>query len=233
MTTTFKDVLWTIARRLGYDPATDAGWTAEVAPVTDLINKAYRMAWEHFPWRKLMTITGEAPAAHPSVTGAVYVAQETATRTLDYVESVWSADPRTNASASEVPFRMESDGVYFYTGHPSTVWIRYRDEVPEFTSTAWATSTAYVAGDLVYRSDDGNVYVCLEGHTSGTFATDLAAEKWQVVPVYKFLKQAVIEGVLAFKKEDRGETGRARLAMAETVRDELEHELMQERRVLG
>ncbi len=36
--------------------------------------------------------------------------------------------------------------------------------------------TAYLIGDLVTES--GNVYFCLVAHTSGTFSTDLAANKW-------------------------------------------------------
>ena len=44
------------------------------------------------------------------------------------------------------------------------------------TVSAWATSTAYVVGDL--RSNGGTKYYCTEDHTSGTFATDLAAGKW-------------------------------------------------------
>lgn len=42
--------------------------------------------------------------------------------------------------------------------------------------TAWATATAYVIGDL--RSNGGTNYYCTTAHTSGTFATDLAAGKW-------------------------------------------------------
>ena len=42
----------------------------------------------------------------------------------------------------------------------------------------WLTSTAYAANDLVVNSDIA--YVCLVSHTSGTFATDLAAKKWAV-----------------------------------------------------
>lgn len=41
---------------------------------------------------------------------------------------------------------------------------------------AWVTATAYAALDLVTES--GNTYLCMEAHTSGTFATDLTAEKW-------------------------------------------------------
>lgn len=44
---------------------------------------------------------------------------------------------------------------------------------------AWVTATAYVVGDVVSESTLG--YVCAAAHTSGTFATDLAAGKW--VPI--------------------------------------------------
>lgn len=40
----------------------------------------------------------------------------------------------------------------------------------------WVTATAYAQLDLV--ASGSNIYVCLVAHTSGTFATDLAAAKW-------------------------------------------------------
>ena len=40
----------------------------------------------------------------------------------------------------------------------------------------WVTTTAYEQGDVVLQG--GIVYVCMTDHTSGTFATDLAAGKW-------------------------------------------------------
>lgn len=43
--------------------------------------------------------------------------------------------------------------------------------------SAWVTSTAYVVGDYVLQSN--TIYYCLIAHTSGTFATDLAASKWE------------------------------------------------------
>lgn len=41
---------------------------------------------------------------------------------------------------------------------------------------AWVTATAYALGDVVI--EDGVVYLCMEAHTSGTFATDLVNELW-------------------------------------------------------
>ena len=40
----------------------------------------------------------------------------------------------------------------------------------------WVTATAYEIADVVWESNI--LYRCVEEHTSGTFATDLAAEKW-------------------------------------------------------
>lgn len=45
---------------------------------------------------------------------------------------------------------------------------------------AWVTTTGYVVGDL--RSNSGTNYYCTTAHTSGTFATDLAAGKWYALP---------------------------------------------------
>jgi len=42
--------------------------------------------------------------------------------------------------------------------------------------TAWGTTTGYVVGD--YVKEAGVIYYCISAHTSGTFATDLAANKW-------------------------------------------------------
>lgn len=43
---------------------------------------------------------------------------------------------------------------------------------------AWVTSTAYVLNDVI--EENGSAYICVTGHTSGTFATDLSAGKWEL-----------------------------------------------------
>lgn len=44
------------------------------------------------------------------------------------------------------------------------------------SASAWLTATSYSVNDVV--SESSRTYYCLEAHTSGTFATDLAAGKW-------------------------------------------------------
>lgn len=43
----------------------------------------------------------------------------------------------------------------------------------------WETGYDYVANNVVQES--GNTYICITDHTSGTFATDLAAGKWALM----------------------------------------------------
>ncbi len=44
---------------------------------------------------------------------------------------------------------------------------------------AWITATAYAVKDVVEQS--GSTYICIAAHTSGTFATDLAAARWMTL----------------------------------------------------
>jgi len=43
----------------------------------------------------------------------------------------------------------------------------------------WLTTTAYVVNNMVFNG--GSTYICLQAHTSGIFATDLAAGKWTLL----------------------------------------------------
>lgn len=48
---------------------------------------------------------------------------------------------------------------------------------------AWLTATNYVLGDFVKQA--GVIYYCVTAHTSGVFATDLAAVKWVAQSTYE------------------------------------------------
>ena len=58
-----------------------------------------------------------------------------------------------------------------YTGDPIT------KAMVSNGTLKWATSTSYAVGDIV--QENSTLYKCLVAHTSGTFATDLAAGDWQ------------------------------------------------------
>lgn len=63
----------------------------------------------------------------------------------------------------------------------ATMRMWYYPTPAQFSSTvsAWVTSTAYYVDDLVMQA--GNCYQCIVAHTSGTFATDLSANKWTLL----------------------------------------------------
>jgi hypothetical protein len=51
--------------------------------------------------------------------------------------------------------------------------------VPLDWEGAWLTATSYQINDAV--KEGGSSYICIVAHTSGTFATDLAANKWDLI----------------------------------------------------
>lgn len=65
-------------------------------------------------------------------------------------------------------YRIEAGENYFRFWSPGLV------DSP--TGTAWTTTTVQAVGDIVTESS--NVYYCLQAHTAGTFATDLANGLW-------------------------------------------------------
>ena len=69
-------------------------------------------------------------------------------------------------------------------GEVANQTIGYEQLKPELATgiapaEAWETDTAYAVGDAVFY--EAKLYRCLVAHTSGVFATDLAADKWLLV----------------------------------------------------
>ena len=72
-------------------------------------------------------------------------------------------------------YRAKIDNTGFQPDTSTTQWEAFSTGVR--TRGDWSTATAYAINDIVVYG--GNTYIVLIGHTSGTFATDLAAGKWQ------------------------------------------------------
>jgi len=83
----------------------------------------------------------------------------------------------------------------YYTDSDSSQWVDANPTVPGpqgevggqgpapwIAPAAWVTATAYTAtAPASAVSQGGSSYACLISHTSGTFATDLAAGKWGLI----------------------------------------------------
>ena len=72
-------------------------------------------------------------------------------------------------------YKALQDGVNQQPDTATSYWQVFSTGVR--TRGDWSTSTAYAINDVVVYG--GNTYIVLVGHTSGVFATDLAAGKWQ------------------------------------------------------
>ncbi|MES3016215.1 MAG: hypothetical protein V4721_00490 [Bacteroidota bacterium] len=79
---------------------------------------------------------------------------------------------------------------------------------------AWLTTTAYAVYDVVVSSS--NTYVCATAHTSGTFATDLAAGKWILIATFDIANDAVTTAKIL----DRNVTG-TKIALATILQENM------------
>jgi hypothetical protein len=87
-----------------------------------------------------------------------------------------------------VPFEYSTEQAYILEfGDGMIRFYKDRGQIQTSGVASWLTGTAYVVGDL--RTNAGTTYYCLVAHTSGTFATDLAASKWyaQTGTIYEIL----------------------------------------------
>jgi hypothetical protein len=117
---------------------------------------------------------------------------------------VWTKDPRETRLASSVTFFTDKAGIAV-SEELETVWVSWIPRIYKFDTTEWATATAYVVGDVRTVATSGECYRCLVAHASGTFATDLAASKWVLMPVLEVLHEFVIRHVHATWLRESGQ----------------------------
>jgi len=90
-----------------------------------------------------------------------------------------AATKKDNSKARVVDFQFSADENYIIEF--GDYYCRFFTEdgaVEKETGDTWLTTTTYSLYDITWAS--GVIYSCLQDHTSGTFATDLAANKWTI-----------------------------------------------------
>jgi len=124
--------------------------------------------------------------------GSTFIAKQTTTGNLPTNTTYWdqfvtgiSPEGAYDNATAYVPNDIVSYGANLYictantTGNLPTNTSYWTLFISAFQNrNAWATSTLYYLNDIVQYG--ANVYTCQVQHTSGTFATDLAAGKWQI-----------------------------------------------------
>lgn len=138
-------------------------------------------------WVTSTVYTATAPASYVSHLGSSYVcltSHTAGTFATDLGAGKWGLVAEVgSAGATGTNGTNGSAGATGLTGATGTAGSAgATGAVPFGTLAPWVTATAYSAtAPASYVSINGSSYVCLTGHTSGTFATDLAAAKWGLV----------------------------------------------------
>jgi hypothetical protein len=167
------------------------------ARFTSYINTAldYAYPWNLDGWRELRKATSETVTSQVidlNAVGAGYWG-------VCHVLGVTKEHPWKSSNPTPREYDVAgTDIIVPDTVTDATLWVAHIEAPPVFSSTAWATGTPYVVGDV--RLEGNDCYYCLTAHTSGTFATDLAASKWAILKVPGFLnipvRQAVVQAYL-------------------------------------
>lgn len=186
---------------------TDLGSSGEsnvtvLADVTTLINQALDFAypWLHGGWPELIKASSE------TITSQIIDRDTVGSGLFGVIRilRVTRNHPHTATNPEPLDYQETAAGIVVQdTAPPATAYVEHIEAPPIFDSTAWLTGTVYVVGDV--RVNGVNAYYCLEAHTSGTFATDLAADKWVAVPFPAFLQTPVRAAVVAAMRGAAGQ----------------------------
>lgn len=201
----FKTIRSGILEDLGYVQTGDQS-ANDIAQVTGLINAATDMAypWMESGWPELRRATTETITSQVIDLDSVGDGKFGVSKVL----GVSKNHPYKSSHPEHYAFNITADGIVLdETVSESTLYVEHIEAPPIFSSTAWVTDTAYVIGDV--RLQDTHCYYCLTDHTSSTFAADLAAVKWLVLPFPAFLHIPVRTAVVAAMQDSDGYTGRA------------------------
>lgn len=200
---------------------------ARRAQVTGFINQALDVAypWLEDGWPELREATLETVVDQVISPAVVDDGGFGTSRVLGVtVEHPWkSANPRP------VAYTETGEGIVILEGEgqgAETLWVAHIQQPPVFSSVAWATVTAYTQGQMRLQGEE--CYFCKEDHTSGTFATDLAAGKWAVKQVPGFLNVPVRAAVAEYLKRSSGQEQTA-MTLAGLVRRRLDEVAMRYR----
>ena len=180
-TTAFEDAV----RPTGYLTAMGSDATLK-ANLLSLFNRSYKIGYElpfesNVFWEDARTWAEITPSSGLIAWDVLGDARDI---------EVYTLDPRETRLAASVQFYTDKTGLSV-SEDLDTVWVSWTPRIYKFNSTAWITATAYVVGD-VRTVSSLECYRCLVAHTSGTFAADLAASQWVLMPVLEVLHEFII-----------------------------------------
>ena len=133
---------------------------------------------------------------------------------------IYTLDPRVTRLAQRVQVFTDKTGILL-NAELTTVWASWLPRRFHFDTTNWLTAKGYVVGDVRTLATSGECYRCIVAHTSDTFATELAASKWVLMPVLEVLEEFLICHVHGtYQRENAGQI-QSGAAMQREAKDDL------------
>lgn len=169
------------------------------AALLALFNRSYKIGYE-FPWQS--NSMWEDARTWAEITPSSGLIAWDVLGDARAIEA-YTDDPRETRLAGRVTFYADKTGLRV-DEDLDTAWVSWVPGRFHFNTTEWATVTAYVVGDVRTLASSGECYRCLVAHTSGSFATDLAASKWVLMPVLDVLEEFLIRHLAATWLREQG-----------------------------
>ena len=157
----YREILNAVAYKLGYDPL-DPNFPRDEAQsigtyIDQWVTRLYPSRdWPE--WTKISTFQPDANHIVPWEPAFQFSHQNTPLPRLWRVLAVYLVDPATVYGANSTKFYLREEGVHCGYEHGTTVWIKYIEPPPRFTSVEWDPAVAYKKGDPVFSLTTGDVY---------------------------------------------------------------------------
>ena len=179
----FKEVLWSIAYKLGLDPAVEF-LTDEGESLCSYINAWLRRSWDVQDFPEWTSIQEFAVADNHMIPWRAFPVGAPEPVELSRPLKVYLVDPHFSPYPIDARFREWDEGLHVGFDHGATVWIKYMPLAPKFTSVKWDSGRSYAGGDLTYSPVTGECYSSLISGNLGNnptigFTTSLAAQVTQ------------------------------------------------------
>jgi hypothetical protein len=192
----FREVLWSVAYELGYDPSdpnTDFQ-VNEAVTMANFANAFVRRLWPSKDWPEWTFTEPRAPDSNhivPYETNGVG-APDAPLHAIGTVRKVLLADPKTTPGRElDTHFELMPEGVHCGFEHGPQVWIKFLPPCPQFSADQWDSNQTYRRNALIYSRTDGETYRSKSGGNIGNEPSE------QTIPLGSDISQTFVAAVPA------------------------------------
>lgn len=191
----------------------------------DLASRRVKFGWQAAKWPEVCA-TEQRTVTQSGGDEGNYIALNQAGETeIGEVFSVWNKSPKSNQDNQDLTWYLSENGIQVAEKN-TPVFVLFRKVPPTYTGEAYSQASAYVSGDQVYDTTQGNFYTANQSVASGSDNSPTSQPTyWDLVSVPDIFTDYIIRGTYADYLRHNGELDRARVAESD-ARGALDHELL-------